>query len=153
MACSDSEGGDGGGGGGGDGELPPGLCSASVKCPDGQFCFNGICALGCTSNSNCGNDMYCDTQDQGPLYFCKNKSVPTCSSDSQCAASQMCLKGFCSLKPPEVKPACDPDKAGAANDGCDKYAICSDPNGENATQADAYCAARATRSAPATTAW
>ncbi|XXF77577.1 Dickkopf N-terminal cysteine-rich domain-containing protein [Myxococcaceae bacterium GXIMD 01537] len=129
---------DGGTNGGGD-KLPEGLCNAKNRCPDGQFCFNGICALGCTNNSNCASDQYCDTGDGVPS-FCKNKTVPTCTADTQCAASQVCFKGFCSLKPPEVKPTCDPAKAGSAEDGCDKYAVCNDPDQNNNTTRDAYCA-------------
>ena len=136
----DTNGGGGGGGGGGGSTLPQGLCNANNRCPDGQFCFNGICAPGCTSNKDCGDSMYCDTEDIGPPYYCKNKSVPTCTADSQCAQSQVCLKGLCSLKPPEAKAACEPDRAGSAEDGCDKYSICNDPNEENNTKQDAYCA-------------
>lgn len=131
-------GGDGNNGGGGSHEL--GLCSATNKCPSGQFCFNGLCALGCTSNANCSADQYCDTDDLGPVYFCKNKTVPTCTADNQCAASQLCLHSFCSMKPPEVKPTCDVQKSGSADDGCDKYSVCNDPNPDNSTTQDAYCA-------------
>ena len=127
-------------GGGGGNTLPQGLCNSTNACPSGQFCFNGICAIGCTSNANCASDQYCDTAEDGPVSYCKNKTVPTCTGDSQCAVSQLCLHGFCSVKPPENKPACDPDKAGSAEDGCDKYAICTDPNEENSTKQDAYCA-------------
>lgn len=133
---------DGGGGGNNNGgnTLPQGLCNAANACPSGQFCFNGICALGCTSNANCAADQYCDTAETGPISYCKSKTVATCTGDAQCAASQLCLKGFCSVKPPEQKPVCDPEKAGSAEDGCDKYSICSDPNEENGSAQDAYCA-------------
>lgn len=111
-------------GGGGDGDRLP--CSSTNKCPSGQFCFNGICALGCTSNDNCADDQYCDTADLGPPYFCKNKTVPACPS-TPCAEGQTCRNGLCSATE-VVSTQCTPTPSG--NDGCDKYAVCLDDDEE-----------------------
>ena len=107
----------GGGGGGGpsgpDDFLP---CNASKPCPSGQFCYNGLCALGCNSNGDCARDQYCDTSGDR---LCHNKSVSTCP-DTPCASGQVCVKGLCSTPPPDTM--CTPrfDQ----NDGCESNAIC-----------------------------
>ncbi len=149
VACGDTggtAGGDNGGntgggntGGGSGGEQQQSaLCSATNKCPSGMFCFNGLCAIGCTSNNDCAADQYCDTKTVGPIAYCQNKVVKTCAANGDCAASQLCLNGLCSMKPPEVKPACQ--LTYDANDGCGEYSLCHDPVEDNDTEQDAYCA-------------
>lgn len=107
-----SEAGDGGGDGGL--ELP---CSADDPCPDGQFCFNGLCAIGCQTNDNCADDQYCDTEWS---MTCQNKSVPTCSTEAECAGDQICVNGVCSTPPPDT--ACNPEDY--LNDGCSSDSVC-----------------------------
>ncbi|MBL8951930.1 MAG: hypothetical protein JNK82_14200 [Myxococcaceae bacterium] len=132
MACGTTGGGGAGGGsgtagsgtGGGSGSAGSGefgLCSAANKCPSGQFCFNGVCAIGCQSNGDCATDQYCDTMDLGPPFFCKNKTVSTCPTVA-CAENQECKNGLCAAKPAPNAPACMPRPDGM--DGCDKYSLC-----------------------------
>ncbi|QSQ24804.1 hypothetical protein JY651_07635 [Pyxidicoccus parkwayensis] len=143
VGCGNSNEGGGDDGGKDAGPTDPhsqggGLCSASNACPSGQFCFNGLCAIGCQSDSNCAADQYCDLEDMGtPVAFCKKKSVSTCSSDSQCASNQRCVEGLCSLRPPANPPSCNANTSDF-NDGCDKYALCLDPDDSGAQQP--YCA-------------
>lgn len=101
-----------------------GLCSSSKPCPSGQFCFNGICAVGCNSNQDCAADQYCST-DWDRL--CHNKVVATCPATA-CASLQECIGGLCSTPgtPSQSSSACDPDQAYTGNDGCDKYSVCFD---------------------------
>jgi hypothetical protein len=145
VGCGSTDGGDNNGGntdggntdGGNHGQQGPGLCSANNPCPSGQFCFNGLCAIGCQSNANCAADQYCDTEEGGPVSFCKGKTVPTCSSDSQCLSNQRCFEGLCSLKPPADPPTCTtgtPD----FKDGCDNYSVCIDPDDRGSQKP--YCA-------------
>lgn len=94
------------------------FCSSSNPCPSGMFCFNGLCAIGCTSNENCADDQYCDG------LYCVNTEVPTCTSDSNCYEGQICVQGVCSTPPPST--TCDPDQVVSGNDGCDNYSLCID---------------------------
>ena len=130
LACNGGGGDDGGdatatngdsGSGGDDGGVEL-ICSASKPCPAGQFCFNGICAVGCLSNSDCAADQYCDTEwDKA----CKNKQVPTCTKDDECAGEQICVNQYCTTPPPST--SCDPEAI--VNDGCAKDAVCfADPD-------------------------
>ena len=96
----------------------PFFCSSSNPCPSGMFCFNGLCAIGCTSNENCADDQYCDG------LYCVNTEVPTCTSDSNCYEGQICVQGVCSTPPPST--TCDPDQVVSGNDGCDNYSLCID---------------------------
>lgn len=125
-------GGTGGGGGGGGGSSA--LCSASNKCPAGQFCFNGLCAMGCNSNGDCAADQYCDTADLGPPYFCKNKTVTSCPS-TPCASNQQCINSVCSAKP-DPSASCTPRPD--FNDGCDKYSVCDDPDDDGPEPTTCY---------------
>ncbi|RMH00344.1 MAG: hypothetical protein D6705_00575 [Deltaproteobacteria bacterium] len=102
--------------GGGGSELP---CSDADPCPSGQFCWNGLCALGCTSNDDCAEDQYCDTM---YTHLCHNREVPECEIDEDCAAGQVCVSGFCSTPPPET--ACDPNGVLVGDDGCSSQALC-----------------------------
>lgn len=142
MGCGDSS--DGGGNNGGGNNPPPGaqgggLCSSSNPCPSGQFCFNGLCAIGCQSDGNCAADQYCDLKDQGnPVAYCKKKTVEGCTSDNQCASNQQCVQGLCSLKPPPNPPSCTTDTPDF-KDGCDTYSLCLDPDEDSGAQKP-YCA-------------
>lgn len=113
--------GGGSGGGGGGSQVIELWCSSSRPCPSGQFCFNGLCALGCTSNANCRSDQYCDTEGDR---LCHNTAVPTCNVAGDCAEQQICTAGFCSTPPPQT--TCDPDKAPSGNDNCDSRSVCFD---------------------------
>lgn len=99
--------------GGGSNEWTP--CSAANPCPDGQFCFNGLCAIGCNSDGDCAEDQYCATDGDR---LCHNKEVPTCP-DTPCAEGQICVNGFCSTPPPDT--SCTPQ---SIDDGCAKDALC-----------------------------
>jgi hypothetical protein len=97
-------------------------CNAAMPCPSGQFCFNGLCALGCQSNANCAADQYCDTEFDR---LCHNKVVPTCSTASNtCGSTQRCFNGFCSTPPPQTAMQCNPKGVGSGTDGCDRSSLC-----------------------------
>ncbi len=95
-------------------------CSASKPCPSGQFCFNGLCALGCLSNQDCAADQYCQTNGDR---LCHNKVVTTCPQTA-CLDTQLCINGLCSTPPPSTQ--CDPDQVVNGNDGCNAQSICID---------------------------
>ncbi len=117
SGSSGSSGTSGGGGGGGGG--PDFLCSSSKPCPSGEFCFNGICAYGCTNDGNCAANQYCDT---GFSKTCQNKTGPAgCTKDTECASNQACVSGLCSVVP-ATSPTCKPPPG--ANDGCDTNSVC-----------------------------
>lgn len=97
-----------------------GLCSASSPCPSGQFCFNGLCAVGCQSNANCAADQYCDTQ---YTQACHNKVVKACP-ETPCATGQICVSGLCSTPPAATQ--CNPQNVTTGNDGCESNALCID---------------------------
>jgi hypothetical protein len=101
---------------------PAALCSSSRPCPNNQFCFNGLCAYGCTSNAHCASDQYCNTEGDRT---CHNKTVATCP-ETACAENQACTNGFCSTPVPSSpgSTGCDPQKVVTGNDGCDKSSIC-----------------------------
>lgn len=106
--------------GGGETGLGAGLCSASSPCPSGQFCFNGICAVGCQSSGDCASDQYCDTEFDR---LCHNKVVQTCHTQPDvCLASQVCVGGLCSTPAPATQ--CDPEQVVTGSDGCEKNAVC-----------------------------
>lgn len=109
----DGDGDGNGDNGGADGFEP---CTADNPCPDGQFCFNGLCALGCTSDGDCADNQYCDTTS----LLCQNNEVPVCMSDDDCADSQLCADGYCSTPPPNT--SCDLENF--LEDGCDTNALC-----------------------------
>lgn len=111
-------------GGGGNAVWVP--CSASNKCPSGQFCFNGLCAIGCLSANDCAANQYCDTSKFGDQ-LCHDKVVPTCP-EAACASSQVCSNGLCSTPPPATQCT-----VGQAADGCDKYSVCAN-NSNNQPQ-------------------
>ncbi|MGV3625091.1 MAG: hypothetical protein ACO1OB_30000 [Archangium sp.] len=123
----------GGAGGGGGSQVLELWCSSSRPCPSGQFCFNGICALGCTSNANCRGDQYCDTEGDR---LCHNNSVPTCSVSTDCFEQQVCIAGFCSTPPPQTQ--CNPDEAPSGNDGCDARSVCFDKGSSSMPEPKCY---------------
>ncbi len=132
--------GSGGGAGGGAGGSSSGAdfgayftCSASKACPSGQFCFNGLCALGCQNNGQCAADQYCDTEWDR---LCHNRVVPTCADASACASTQLCVSGFCSTPPPATQ--CNPDGAYQGQDGCASNALCVDPTSTPAKDPQCY---------------
>ncbi len=103
------------------------LCSAENPCPDGQWCFNGLCAPGCMSDQDCASNQYCDTQidlpnNQYGTHMCVNKEVASCSADGDCAQTQTCVQGLCSAASVEQKCTPRPD----GQDGCNEYSLCLD---------------------------
>jgi hypothetical protein len=94
------------------GDLAP--CSSANPCPSGQFCFNGICAIGCTNNGDCAEDQYCATDTD---MLCHNKEVTTCP-ETPCADGQVCVQGLCSTPP---STGCD---LFAPQDGCESNELC-----------------------------
>lgn len=115
-------------GSGGEVKNPPanqnGLCGAG--CPTGQFCFNGLCVVGCNSDGDCASNQYCNTDEKQ----CANKTVPSCPS-TPCGDNQECVNGLCSAKT-KTQPA-KKDAPGAcsitvdSSDGCGKYELCIEP--------------------------
>lgn len=97
-------------------------CSNDNPCPNGQFCWNGLCAIGCTSNGDCADDQYCDTD----LLLCQNAEVPGCQNADDCFGEQICVQGLCST-PPEPT-AC---VVGASPDGCESNAVCFSEDDES----------------------
>jgi hypothetical protein len=111
--------------GGDDGNVIEMPCSSSKPCPDGQFCFNGLCALGCNSDADCAENQYCDTSFD---FLCHNNEVPTCNDDDDCAEGQICSGGLCSTPPEDT--SCNPDGVFLGDDGCASNALClSDDQG------------------------
>ena len=99
-------------------------CSDANMCPDGQFCFNGICAIGCQSNGDCAADQFCDTEFDK---LCHNKTVETCP-EVACPEGQECISGFCSGSAEEAMCAQMPN----GEDGCEKNALCISESEESA---------------------
>jgi hypothetical protein len=121
--------GDGGGegegegeGGEGEGEPNPELCSASNPCPSGQFCWNGFCALGCTSDDNCDADTYCNVN------HCAPTEVPTCSDDAECDDGFACVFDYCAVIPVEPEGCQWNDNL---QDGCAGNEVCLGDDPEN----------------------
>jgi len=142
LAC-DSGGGEGGEGGGGEGggDMCGGLCL------DGQYCWNGACLNGCTSDANCADDQYCVIDDE---FFnegrCHDSEVPGCQSDADCLDTQECLSGAC-VAQPEEPTACEwkPDMT----DGCPADQVCiGDPEEGETTECYAMPACGADGSCP-----
>lgn len=100
-----------------------GPCSANNPCPDGQFCWNGLCALGCTNNGDCADDQYCATDTD---MLCHNKTVETCPAVA-CPDGQECVNGFCSAA---EQPATVCEQMPNGEDGCAKDALCYSETGE-----------------------
>ncbi|MHB8420810.1 MAG: hypothetical protein ACYDCL_22270 [Myxococcales bacterium] len=101
-------------------------------CPKGQFCFDGLCAIGCLADSDCSSSQYCDTQWS---HLCQDEQVPSCSSSSGCQGGQQCVEGLCTaaLTQQPASP-CNPNVnlASGQSDGCDATSVClqaKDSNG------------------------
>ena len=98
-----------------------GLCGGG--CPSGQYCWNGVCVVGCNTNTECAADQYCDTD----VKQCANKKVPTCP-DTPCGDNQTCVNGYCSAKEaPAPKKKTEEGACKLAidgNDGCKSNEIC-----------------------------
>ncbi len=99
-------------------------CSTANKCPSGQFCFNGICAVGCNSNKDCADDEFCDDF----WRECHSKVVKSCPTTA-CPATQSCVNGLCTSKEPAPMPSqCDPKQVFSGVDGCEQSAVCLQPD-------------------------
>src|SRR5690606_24508950 len=60
-------------------------CTASSDCGNGQICANGICAVGCLSNDDCGFlAPICDTSGGSP------GECVGCLQDSDCIGGRLC---------------------------------------------------------------
>lgn len=122
LACgavqdaAEAAGAGGNGGGNGPGGVPEGFCSASNACPAGQFCFNGLCAPGCTSDTNCDADKYCDTI----ALLCVPREVVTCETGG-CPDSYACVNGYCVIEVSEPL-GCEWKENGT--DGCASNELC-----------------------------
>lgn len=120
----------------GGGEFSP--CGADSPCPDGQFCWNGICALGCNSDGDCASNQYCDTEFDR---LCHNKEVATCP-ETPCEEGQSCVNGFCSAGATESCMAMP-----NGEDGCAKNELCiAEPDNQESTKCYSFpaCAADGT---------
>lgn len=117
----DDGGGDDAGGGGGTGGSGTDMCGD--LCQTGQYCWNGVCLNGCTSDENCADDEYCVIDDE---FFnegrCHGKEVPGCEADSDCGANQQCKNGVCTTKPAQPTQACEWKTD--LTDGCPVDQVC-----------------------------
>ena len=107
------------------------LCGTDNPCPAGQFCWNGLCALGCMSDQDCADNQYCDTRvdlpnNQFGTHMCVNKEVAGCSTDADCEETQTCMNGTCGVASEDHE--CTPRFDGP--DGCDEFSICIDHGDE-----------------------
>ena len=111
------------GGGGGDGD--DGNNTAGDRCggtcSTGQYCWNGICVNGCTSNENCDANSYCEVDPITKDGACVLKEVPGCAKDADCADTQVCMKGACGVVNVEVVD-CEWQPNG--EDGCASDELC-----------------------------
>ncbi len=120
TSSGSSSGGTGSSGGGNPVTNP--TCPAG--CPSGEFCFDGLCAVGCMSDSNCASNQYCDTE---WTHLCQDKTVASCSANSDCQSGQLCVEGLCSATLTQQPPQpCNPNAnlASGQSDGCDSTSVC-----------------------------
>jgi hypothetical protein len=115
------------------------LCSAQMPCPSGQFCFNGLCTIGCNGNQDCGPGQYCDTEFDR---LCRSTTVATCP-ETPCADSQKCAAGLCSTS---TETQCTPSIDG--NDGCDASALCFEEQGSTEKRCHTFPACPETGECP-----
>lgn len=110
--------GEGGGGGAGGGAEAVIACTTLDKCPPGMACFNGICADSCNTDQDCPETQRCLTSlDQ----LCHDRDLATCPDSAECATSQVCANGYCSLM--TSQGACGGSPFGNG-DGCEAGAVC-----------------------------
>jgi hypothetical protein len=92
------------------------ICTeAEDTCPDGQYCVNEDCEIGCTDEADCPGDTVCDEN----LHACVN-----CSMDPDCPAGSICVANTCI-------PGCSPTQscqAGFTCCGSTCYDVSSDPD-------------------------
>jgi hypothetical protein len=135
VACSGSDGSSSDNGDSSESQSVGNPTTCGGGCPDGQFCFNGVCAVGCNSDSDCADNQYCATEEGG---FCHNKEVPECTSDGDCTGDQICQQELC-VAEPEQPDECEPSADG--NDGCGKYSICVEEDSGNKCYSLPKCSA------------
>lgn len=92
-------------------------CGATLPCPGGVICFDGLCAPHCDRDDQCLADEYCDAGLFGE-YLCHPREPSTC--ESGCAFTQECRFGACTT-PPGPEP-CAPDEG---DDRCGRFAQCT----------------------------
>jgi hypothetical protein len=90
-------------------EIP---CIGGQLCPETRKCSNGLCLQECSGDSQCSASEYC-----GVDGLCHSPTVPTCNSDGDCAATQICRESICT-----TSAICDPYDYLA--DGCASNAVC-----------------------------
>src|SRR5262245_40298015 len=83
--------------------LPHDACGASNQCSAGQVCTNIGCCNSCHADTDCRKgercttDAYCAPNDvQTTPISLPRSSEPSCTTDKQCAAGQLCNAGVCS---------------------------------------------------------
>ncbi|ACT65646.1 predicted protein [Cyanophage PSS2] len=123
------------------GQCEQAICPNGEKCPSGSYCVDAVCVPGCRENSDCDGNVLgrtvCDTVD-GVCDF-------PCSSDADCEAPEVCLKGgFCNLACEPIIPCINtadcPGQMVCGEDsvcrtGCDNNSHCTAPE----TCVDSVC--------------
>jgi len=135
LAWIGCDSGDGGSGGDtGNGGNPPAGDMCGGLCQTGQYCWNGVCVNGCTSDANCDANKYCAIDEITKDGSCQPKQVSGCTSDADCAETQECKVGACVTPSVENEGACEwkPDMT----DGCSEYEVCVES--ENGTTTQCY---------------
>ncbi len=101
----------------------PVACSDTEPCPEGERCFNGLCALECSQgeDGSCPPYQHC----RESLGLCVYDNAFVCENDGDCAESQVCVLGFCSTAP---TTSCD--VFSPYDDGCLEFERCLDPDGD-----------------------
>lgn len=119
----------------------PRLCTRDSECNAGQVCTSAGCTTsGCTTDRDCGNGLACVSGAGGVRYCARPGTMPTpvtpsCSSNAQCQANEVCLDGTCRTS---TSPGCTQDSQCGANRVC-VSGRCTDRS--NTCQFDNQCGA------------
>jgi hypothetical protein len=122
-------------------------CAQDSDCQDMQRCVDNLCVeIDCWNHGDCLPEQYCldyeclndecstDAdcalgEECAPEGFCREKQVTTCSVDTECDTTELCLDGTC-----QVPPSCTGDADCPAGTNC-QSGRCARP-----CSADADCA-------------
>src|SRR3989338_3642154 len=87
----------------------PPSCSSNQECPIGRYCYNNICSLPCSGDTDCltVRGDYCYQNPPGSAGTC----LPRCTSDSQCPSNNLCRSGIC-------QPRCTSDSQCSLRNYC-----------------------------------